>query len=208
MSCIVYPADDSMIIWFFLYLLQHISVSLVYYRYCYCPQRAVVLTPQHVLCETQRTKSHCARSWEWWTWNRSRLSNPLLTHILTYLLTTWSRVLQKLTGPQLDKKFPHFMEPDGSLPHLQVPTTCPYPEPAWSSLIPPHPTSWKSIFILSSHLLGSSKWSLSLRFPHQNPIYASPLLHTWYMPCPSHYSQFYHLHNIGWVVQIIKLLIM
>jgi len=25
------------------------------------------------------------------------------------------------------------MEPEGSLPHLQVPTTCPYPKPARSS---------------------------------------------------------------------------
>jgi hypothetical protein len=38
--------------------------------------------------------------------------------LLTYLLTPCSRVLlEKITGPQLVKKFPHFMEPDGSLPH-------------------------------------------------------------------------------------------
>jgi len=28
------------------------------------------------------------------------------------------------------------MEPDGSLLHSQVPTTCPNPEPAWSSPYP------------------------------------------------------------------------
>ena len=28
------------------------------------------------------------------------------------------------------------MEPEGSLPHLQVPATCPYPEPARSSPYP------------------------------------------------------------------------
>jgi hypothetical protein len=32
--------------------------------------------------------------------------------------------------------------------------------------------------------------------------------HTRYMPRPSHSSRFYHLHNIWWGVQIIKLLIM
>ena len=41
------------------------------------------------------------------------------------------------------------MELKGSLPHSQVPATCPYPETARSS---PHPTSWRSKLILSSHL--------------------------------------------------------
>jgi hypothetical protein len=38
--------------------------------------------------------------------------------------------------------------------------------------------------------------------------WASPLPHLSYMPCPSHSSQFYHLHNGGWGVQIMELLIM
>ena len=48
----------------------------------------------------------------------------------------------------------------------------------------------------------SPKWSLSLRFPHQDPIHPLPLTHTRHMPSPSH-SRFYHPHNIGWAVQII-----
>ena len=33
-----------------------------------------------------------------------------------------------------------------------------------------------NIMILSTHLrLGPTKWSLSLRFPHQNPVYTSPV---------------------------------
>jgi hypothetical protein len=54
---------------------------------------------------------------------------------------------------------------------------------------------------------GSPQWSLSPRFPYQNPVHASPLPYTRYMPCPSHSSPFYHPHNIGWGVQNIKLLI-
>jgi len=44
---------------------------------------------------------------------------------------------------------------------------------------------------------GSPKWSLSLRFPHQTPIYSSPLPHTRYMPRSFHSSPFYDLKNIS-----------
>ena len=58
----------------------------------------------------------------------------LLTYLLTYLLTPWSRVLlENLTDFQLGKKFSAFYEPENSLPHSQVPANCPYPEPARSS---------------------------------------------------------------------------
>src|SRR5215475_13231205 len=36
---------------------------------------------------------------------------------------------------------------------------------------------------------GSPQWSLSLRFPHQNPIQAFLLLHPRYMPRPSHVAR-------------------
>jgi len=71
--------------------------------------------------------------------------------------------------------------------------------PNWTSSIqsiPPHPTSWRSILILSSHLCLCLPSGLSLRFPHQNLEYASPLLYTSYMPRPLHSSQFYHPKNI------------
>jgi hypothetical protein len=41
--------------------------------------------------------------------------------------------------------------------------------------------------IILPSLPGSSKWSLFFTFPHQNPVYASPLPHTCYMPRPSHF---------------------
>ena len=78
----------------------------------------------------------------------------------------------------------------------------------WASSIqsiPPHPTSWRSILILSSNLRLGLQGSFVV--PHQNPVYASPLPHTRYMPRPPHSSRFYHANNIGRGVKIIKLLL-
>jgi hypothetical protein len=44
--------------------------------------------------------------------------------------------------------------------------------------------------------LGLSSGSFSLRFPHHNPVYASPFPRTCYMPRPSQYSRFDHPNNI------------
>ena len=49
----------------------------------------------------------------------------------------------------------------------------------------------------------SPQWSPSLRFPQHDPIHPPLLTHTRHMPSPSHSTQFYHPHNIGWGVQII-----
>jgi len=54
----------------------------------------------------------------------------------------------------------------------------------------------------------SPQWSLSFRFPHQDPIHTPLLTHTRHMPSPSHSSRFYHPHNIGWGVHIMELLVM
>ena len=74
------------------------------------------------------------------------------------------------------------MEPEGSLPHSQVP-------PPVRILIQIDKIHALTFHFLKIHLNiilpstpGSSKWSLSLRFPHQNPLYTSYLPHTCHMP--------------------------
>ena len=88
------------------------------------------------------------------------------------------------------------------------PSPVPFREPDQSS---PCPLSQllKIHFILSSHLgLGSSNWSLSLRFPHQNPVCNFPQSQTSHMPRPSQSCLFVHPHLIWRGVQIIKFFIM
>ena len=78
------------------------------------------------------------------------------------------------------------MEPERSLPHSQVPATCPYPEPARSSPYPPiHPTSWRSILILSSHIsLGLPSGLFPLSFLTKT-LY-TPLLSPIRATCPAY----------------------
>ena len=109
-----------------------------------------------------------------------------------YLLTPRCRVLlEKLTGLQLVKKFPafhgnrRFITALTSVRHLSLSLTSPIQS------IYTHPTSWRSVLILSAHLrLGLPSGS----FPPVSPPrpYTPPLLtHTRHMPSPSHSSRFY-----------------
>ena len=122
----------------------------------------------------------------------------------TYSLTPrWRVLLEKLTGLQLVKKFPAF---HGTRRFITALTSVRHLSRSWASPIQyiyPHPTSWRSILILSTHLyLGLPVVS----FPpvsQQRPYTPSLVNCTLHMPSPSHSSRFYHPHNIGWAVQII-----
>jgi len=76
------------------------------------------------------------------------------------------------------------MEPVRSLQHLRAPVTCLYPEPHQSNSSPPsHFLNIRYYYILPS-TPGFFKWSLSLRFPHHNPVFTCPLPHS--ATCPAH----------------------
>jgi len=105
------------------------------------------------------------------------------------------------------QQFPHILW--NQKVHYHIHKGPPTP-PNWVSSIQsilPHPTSWRSTLILSSHLCPCLPSGLSLRFTHQNLEYACCLPYTRYMPHPSHSSRFYHPKNTGWAVQIIKFLV-
>ena len=91
----------------------------------------------------------------------------LLSHLLTYLLTSWCRILLgKLTGLQLVKKFPAF---HGTRKFITALTNVRHLSLSWISPIQstyPHPTSWRSVLILSTHLrLGPPSGLFPYGFP-------------------------------------------
>ena len=104
-----------------------------------------------------------------------------------YLLTPWCRaLLEKLTGLQLVKKFPAWHGTRRFIPAL---TSVRHLSLSWASPIQsiyPHPTSWTSILILSTHLrLGlpsgllpsgfPSKTLYTPRSPHPYAPHAQPI---------------------------------
>ena len=103
---------------------------------------------------------------------------------LTYLLTPWCSVLpEQLTGLQLVKKFPAF---HGTRRFITALTSVRHLSLSWARPIQstcPHPTSWRSILILSTHLrLGlpsglfpSSFPTKTLYAPSTHPFANSPL---------------------------------
>ena len=103
--------------------------------------------------------------------------------VKAYLLTPWCRVLiEKLTGLQLVKKFPAF---HGTRRLITVLTSVRHLSVSWASPIQsiyPHPTSWRSVPILSTHLYLGLTRSLIMRFPHQKLVCVSLLPYVPHVP--------------------------
>ena len=101
-------------------------------------------------------------------------------------LTPTCRVLlEKLTGLQLVKKFPAF---HGTRRFITALTSIRQLSLSWASPIQsiyPHPTSWRSIIILSTHLhLGLPSGLFPSGFPTKTLYTPSP--HPYMALCPAH----------------------
>jgi len=108
------------------------------------------------------------------------------------------------------------LEPENSLPPLPETATCPYPKPVEPGprLSPPYYLS-KIHFIFKNRSFTillitpvSSKWFLSLWFPHQNSVCTSLLPHMCHIPRPPHSVKFGHPNSIWSKLQKMKLIIM
>ena len=114
------------------------------------------------------------------------LKNRCNKFVSTYLLTPRCRVLlEKLTGLQLVKKFPAFY---GTRRFITALTSVRHLSLSWASPIQsmhPHPTSWRSVLILSTHLrLGLPNGLFPSGFPTKT-LY-TPLSTPIRATCPAH----------------------
>ena len=126
--------------------------------------------------------------------------------LITYLLTPWCRVLlEKLTGLQLVKKFPAF---HGTRRFITALTSLHHLSLSWANPIQSiytHPTSWRSILILSAHLrLGLPSGLLPSGFPTKT-LYTPLSVNYWNKYAEMHGQQNVKIRKHCYDVEVLLL---
>ena len=155
------------------------------------------------------------------TWIFSTYFRKMLKYKISWKSVQWEQSCSVRTDGQTDrttvivafrnfakapKNSPYFRWHEFSLPCSQEPATCFHPEPDYSCPRPPSYLFKIHFNRLFPSTTMSSTCSLSLRLPHQSPVYTSPLLLTCYMLRLSNSSWFDHPDNIRWAERIMELL--
>ena len=101
--------------------------------------------------------------------------STLITYLLTYLLTPWSSHFLEANRFSASQEIPRILW--NPKDHSRI-LKCPPAVPILRQLDPVHTPTSHFLKIHLNIILPSTpvspKWSLSYRFTHQNPIYASP----------------------------------
>ena len=152
-----------------------------YYLRIPCTFKFSLARPWWCACVALHWASHSAVHRTSFNYNKKNIrflvrSHEVLEWIYTYLPTPWCRVLlEQLTGLQLVKKYPAF---HGTRRFITALTSVRHLSLSWASPIQSiylHPTSWRSILILSTHLrLGLPSGLFPSGFPTRTLYTPSP----------------------------------
>ena len=114
-------------------------------------------------------------------WQVSKDAGRIITYLFTYLLHGAESFLRSYQVFSQSRNYPHLI--NTKVHHRSH--KCPPSVPILSQIDLVHITTSHflkiHLNIIPSSMARSPKWSVSFRFPHQNPVYASPLPHTHYM---------------------------
>ena len=135
-----------------------------------------------------------------------KLRIPVI-YLISFLLTPWRKVL--LERQIVFQQVKIFSEFNRTRMFITAFISARQLSLSWARSIQPmpsHTTSWRSILVLYSYLGRGLPSGLFPSGFHTKPCIHLHLPHTCCMPRPIHFSRFVHPNNIGWGVQMLRVL--